>query len=111
MRIATLICGSDPQPMAAVVFSPDGRRLVTASNDATVKLWNVADPARLVRTAVLTRLTRGAGHLAFSPDLTSIGGTASDGADTVGLWPIRRSPAADPPNRSLSHAGAKTVRP
>jgi hypothetical protein len=54
-----------------------------------VTTWDVADPARAVRTAVLTRRTRGAGQVAFSSDLTSIGGTASDGADTVGLWRTR----------------------
>lgn len=78
-----------PQPIAAVVFSPDGRTLATVMGNDVVTIWDVADPARPLRTAVLTRRTRGAGQVAFSPDLTSIGGTASDGADTVGLWRIR----------------------
>lgn len=64
-----------------VAFTPDGRTLVAASRDATVKLWNVAPPATSGPTGVHTdglaspgltaeRLKRTAfGHdAAFSPD-------------------------------------------
>jgi hypothetical protein len=90
-RIATLTCGTDPQPMAAVSFSPDGRTLATVMGNDAATIWDVAESARPVRTAVLTRRTRGAGQVGFSTGLTTIGGTASDGADAVGLWRIRQS--------------------
>ena len=46
----------------AVVFSPDGRALVTTNGDQTAILWNVADPGRPIRAATFF------GTAAFAPD-------------------------------------------
>jgi WD40 repeat protein len=37
-----------PQPIYAVVWTPDGKQVVTASNDKSIKVWD-ADGAKLVR--------------------------------------------------------------
>ena len=52
-------------PIRSVAFSPDGRRVVTASGDGTVSIWRVADGATL---AVLTAQARSMESAVFSPD-------------------------------------------
>ena len=51
--------------MIAVAFSPDGRRLASAGDDGTVRLW---DPATGAELATLTGHTGRVTAVAFSPD-------------------------------------------
>jgi len=67
----------------SVVFSPDGRQILSGSSDGTIKLWDI-DTGRELRTF--------SGHkgrvesVAFSPDGKKILSASSDG--TVRLWDV-----------------------
>jgi WD40 repeat protein len=69
-------------------FSPDGTRIVTASNDGTARLWNLE--GRLLAT--LTGHTDVVHHAAFNPDRRHIVTTSDDG--TARLWDMRGQPLA-----------------
>ena len=67
--------------VTAVIFSPDGRRLATASFDRTVKLWDVQTGEDVF---TLRGHTAGLSNLAFSPDGNLI---ISGGGDaTARVW-------------------------
>ncbi|SME88048.1 FOG: WD40 repeat [Streptomyces sp. Amel2xC10] len=65
----------------ALAYSPNGKSLASASEDNTVRLWNVTAPDGNAEPAKLTGLFWA---LAFSPDGRTLAGGGADG--TIHLW-------------------------
>ena len=78
-RIRTLIGHTDCVDSAA--FSPDGSRIVSASNDETVKIWDT-QTGECIRT--LEGHTSRVHTAAFSPDGSRIVSASND--ETVKIW-------------------------
>jgi WD40 repeat protein len=72
----------------SVAFSPDGHLLAAAGNDRTVELWNVSEPARPQRLAVLEGFTAYVTWVAFAPDGRTLAASSDD--KTVRLWNVWR---------------------
>ncbi|MFF0574749.1 nSTAND1 domain-containing NTPase [Streptosporangium saharense] len=85
----------------AVVFSPDGHTLASASRDRTVRLWDLTEPHRPEALAVLTGHTGNVNAVAFSPDGHTL---ASAGWDrTVRLWDVGVPRRPAPPVTLAGH--------
>ncbi len=69
-------------------FTPDGRWLVSGSDDTTVMLWDVADPASIPAPTVLGTTTGYVWSVAVSPDGRLAASASEDG--TIRLWDLAR---------------------
>ena len=77
-----------------VAFSPDGKRLASASFDHKVKIW---DPSTGQEALTLHGHTDNAIAVAFSPDGHRLASASEDG--TIRIWDA--SPITEPPAREL----------
>jgi hypothetical protein len=96
---AAVLTMSPGQPVSALAFSPDGRRLASASRgDPTVPAWDVATGMEVGRIAFHPR---GASALAFSPD----GKTLAVAAGTGTIF-LRDFPGGDARRELKGHSGS-----
>jgi WD40 repeat protein len=91
--------------VSAIAFSPDSKTVAVATN-RTVNLWNPADPAHPVRTAVLRGHSDFVSVVAFSPD----GRTLATGSDdqTAALWNV--AAGTRPRRQAILTGSGATVR-
>jgi WD40 repeat protein len=86
------------RPVVSAQFSPDGRWVVTASEDRTARIWNALTGEEV---AVLKGHTQRLASAAFSPDSQRVVTTSADG--TVRLW--RVTPCGEPALPLEGHKG------
>jgi WD40 repeat protein len=103
VRLTTVVLADYISSTAgALTFSPDGRTLAAGTEQfATVVLWDVADPAHPVQTAIIADHTGAVNWVGFGPDSHTLATASRDNA--MMLWDI--ADAASP----VRFATIKTV--
>ena len=69
--------------MNGIAFSPDGKRLASASGDQTVKVWDAMSGQEMV---TLKGHTQTVNSVAFSPDGKRLASASYD--QTVKVWDV-----------------------
>jgi hypothetical protein len=75
--------------LTVVAISADGRSLATVAGNGLVARWDISDPVHPRRTAIFSRDDSGPGVVAFSRDLSALGGAAGIGRNSVTIWALR----------------------
>ncbi|MEU7905652.1 WD40 repeat domain-containing protein [Actinoplanes sp. NPDC049118] len=105
----TIVTNKQGGAVNALAFSPDGKILAGGSSDATIRLWDAADP--LAPHAVgdpLTGHTGAVNAIAFSPDSRVLASTGTD--QTVRVWDVASFPGGQSTTRDvLSPPGPKAA--
>lgn len=106
-KVAQLRVGPASGNDFAVAVSPNGNLLAAGGTTRTIRLWDIADPARPLRLTTMGRLGGTIYSLSFAPDGLHLAAADSDG--TVRQWTIG---AGDRPTGevSLRVAGAEPVK-
>ena len=77
----TLSGHTDALRRHSIAFSPDGKRIATAGEDRTAKIWDLASAKDLYTLSGHTNLLTG---VAFNPDGTRLATSSFDG--TTKVW-------------------------
>lgn len=78
-----LVLSGHTRYVPSVGFSPDGKRVVSASDDGTIRLWHSATGQELM---TVTAHPRGVIRVAFSPDGTRWASASASDDATVSIW-------------------------
>ncbi|MGH3770253.1 MAG: TIR domain-containing protein [Pseudonocardiaceae bacterium] len=88
----------------SVTFSPDGHTLATASQDTTVRLWDISDPHHPSRLGTLTGHTGPVKSVAFSPNGHTLATAGDD--HTARLWDVHDPQNPRPLSTLTGHTGS-----
>lgn len=78
--------------VCVLLFSEDGKTLISSGNDQTIRLWDVTDPANGRLLSTLRGHTRALTSLAWLPDKTTLVSGSED--FSVCFWNTKKTPEA-----------------
>lgn len=88
-NISSVVLAGHTNYMNSVEWSPDGAFLISASDDSTIRLWDVRD-LPIVKVIVLTGHTKKVHSLSWNPDSNHFLSGSDD--ETMRLWDITNFP-------------------